>query len=57
LGSKVVTVNITTGESVGIESVDAVQKQSGKIYDLSGRIAGKNAKGIVIMDGKKILVK
>jgi hypothetical protein len=57
LGNKIVTVNITTGESVGIESVDAAQKQSGKIYDLSGRIVGKNTKGIVIMDGKKILVK
>jgi hypothetical protein len=57
LGNKVVTVNITTGESVGIETVEATAQPTGKVYDLSGRTVGKNAKGIVIKDGKKILVK
>jgi hypothetical protein len=57
LGNKIVTVNITTGEAVGINNVEAATPQTGKIYDLSGRTVGKNAKGIVIQDGKKIFVK
>ncbi len=46
-----------TGTPTGIGTVAAAKQSIGKTYDLSGRIVGRGAKGIVITDGKKIIRK
>ena len=49
--NKIVSLN---GVTTGISSISAA-KGEGKAYDLTGRIANKNAKGIVIVNGKKVV--
>ena len=49
--NKIVSLN---GKTTGINSISAA-KNNGKAYDLTGRIANKNAKGIVIVNGKKVV--
>lgn len=51
-GNKIISLN---GELTdGINGISAAQGE-GKAYDLTGRIATKNAKGIVIVNGKKVV--
>ena len=51
-GNKIISLN---GELTdGINGISAA-KGEGKAYDLTGRIATKNAKGIVIVNGKKVV--
>lgn len=51
-GNKIISLN---GELTdGINGISAAQGE-GKAYDLTGRIANKNAKGIVIVNGKKVV--
>ncbi len=48
------------GETTGIESIDNGQwtiDNSGAMYNLAGQKVGKNYKGIVIQNGKKMIVK
>lgn len=49
--NKLVSLN---GVTDGINDISAA-KGEGKAYDLTGRIANKNAKGIVIVNGKKVV--
>ena len=54
-----VTVNATFKESTptGIEEINAANSKTGQRYNLMGQPVGKGYKGIVIENGKKILVK
>ncbi|EFA98324.1 BspA family leucine-rich repeat surface protein, partial [Hoylesella timonensis] len=50
------TTGYFTAKTNGIDHVKAAGKVGdGKIYDLSGRQVSKNYKGVVIMNGRKIL--
>ena len=50
------TTGYFTTKTSGIDHVKAASKVGdGKIYDLSGRQVSKNYKGVVIMNGRKIL--
>lgn len=49
--NKIVSLNGKTTDITGISAA----KNNGKAYDLTGRIANKNAKGIVIVNGKKVV--
>ncbi|MBR6699312.1 MAG: calycin-like domain-containing protein [Bacteroidaceae bacterium] len=54
------TIHVTVGnkDATGIESVDADgQKQAGAVYDLSGRRTGETAKGVLIVGGRKVIVR
>ncbi len=46
-----------TGEETGIVAVEGTEVANDAIYDLSGRKVSKAAKGLYIMNGKKVLVK
>lgn len=50
------TVFISFDEITGIKTVSETQN-AGKIYDLSGREVTKPAKGIYVIDGKKVIIK
>ncbi len=54
-----VTVNATFKETTvtGVTDINAAQPKTGARYNLMGQPVGKDYKGIVIEDGKKILVK
>ena len=54
-----VTVSATFKKSypTAIEEINANEKKRGQRYNLMGQPVGKDYKGIVIQDGKKILVK
>ncbi len=54
-----VTVNATFTETVvtGIEDINATVAKTGQRYNLQGQPVGKDYKGLVVEDGKKILVK
>lgn len=54
-----VTVNATFKETTitGVEDINAAQPKTGKRYNLMGQPVGKDYKGIVIEDGKKVIVK
>ncbi len=54
-----VTVSATFKKSypTAIEEINANEKKHGQRYNLMGQPVGKDYKGIVIQDGKKILVK
>lgn len=54
-----VTVNATFKESTvtGLIDLDAAQPNSGQRYNLMGQPVGKDYKGIVIEDGKKMIVR
>ncbi len=45
------------GEATAIKTVAPAEQLNGAIYNLAGQRVGKDYKGIVIMNGKKILVK
>lgn len=45
------------GSTTGIEQIEAGADAKNTIYDLSGRRVNKAAKGIYILNGKKVLVK
>ncbi len=49
--NKIVSLNGITNGIAGIQ----VSNKDGKAYDLTGRIARKDAKGIVIVNGKKVV--
>lgn len=44
-------------EALGVATLNVVNKNTGAIYDLSGRKVTKAAKGLYIKDGKKFIVK
>ena len=44
-------------EAAGIQNVTIMTPQRGIIYNLAGQKVGKDYKGIVIMDGKKVVLK
>ena len=46
-----------TKQTNGIESIKAADAAEGKIYSLTGQRLGADAKGLVIKNGKKIIVK
>ncbi len=51
-------VEAAAGDETGISSVPAVTaKGTGAIYNLAGQRVNENAKGLLIKDGKKVLVK
>ena len=54
-----VTVNATFKETTftGLIDLDAAQPKSGQRYNLMGQPVGKDYKGIVIEDGKKLIVR
>ena len=54
-----VNVNATFKKTkvTGIDDIDAVQPRSGQRYNLMGQPVGKDYRGIVIEDGKKLIVK
>ena len=45
------------GEATAIKTVAPAEQQDGAIYNLAGQRVGKDYKGVVIMNGKKYLVK
>ena len=46
------------GEATGIESINANNTpNAAAIYDLSGRVVKNPARGIYIVDGKKVMIK
>lgn len=49
--NKIVSLN---GVTDGLNSINAAKDES-KAYDLTGRVAAKNRKGIVIVNGKKVV--
>ena len=48
---------IYDGTATAICTVPTVKRTSGAVYNLAGQRVGKNAKGIVVIDGKKFLNK
>lgn len=48
---------ITRGGATGINTVENVRINNGAIYNLAGQKVGKDYKGIVIINGKKFVVK
>jgi hypothetical protein len=48
---------ITRGGSTGISTVKTVRVADGAIYNLAGQKVDKNYKGVVIMNGKKMIQK
>ena len=50
-------INILGEEVLGINELQFAAENAGTIYDLSGRKVAKAAKGLYIMDGKKLFVK
>lgn len=57
LGSQAVNGFPFNGSTTGIEQIEAGADAKNAIYDLSGRRVNKAAKGIYILNGKKVLVK
>lgn len=56
-GSQAVNGFPFNGTTTGIEQIEAGADAKNVIYDLSGRRVNKAAKGIYILNGKKVLVK
>lgn len=56
-GSQAVKGFPFNGTTTGIEQIEAGADAKNAIYDLSGRRVNKAAKGIYILNGKKVLVK
>ena len=56
-GSQAVNGFPFNGTTTGIEQIEAGTDAKNAIYDLSGRRVNKAAKGIYILNGKKVLVK
>ena len=56
-GSQAVKGFPFNGSTTGIEQIEAGADAKNAIYDLSGRRVNKAAKGIYILNGKKVLVK
>ena len=56
-GSQAVKGFPFNGTTTGIEQIEAGTDAKNAIYDLSGRRVNKAAKGIYILNGKKVLVK
>lgn len=56
-GSQAVNGFPFNGSTTGIEQIEAGADAKNVIYDLSGRRVNKAAKGIYILNGKKVLVK
>ncbi|MDY3803471.1 MAG: hypothetical protein SOZ67_06580 [Alloprevotella sp.] len=56
-GSQAVKGFPFNGSTTGIEQIEAGADAKNTIYDLSGRRVNKAAKGIYILNGKKVLVK
>lgn len=56
-GSQAVNGFPFNGTTTGIEQIEAGADAKNTIYDLSGRRVNKAAKGIYILNGKKVLVK
>jgi hypothetical protein len=54
-----VTVNATFKESTvtGVVDINAADRKSGQRYNLMGQPVGNDYKGIVIEDGRKIIVR
>lgn len=52
-----VTAHFTKRTITGLNGLDAAQSKTGQRYNLMSQPVGNNYKGIVIQDGKKILVK
>ena len=50
-------INILGDEVLGINELQFAAENAGTIYDLSGRKVAKAAKGLYILDGKKLFVK
>ena len=57
VGSQAVNGFPFNGTTTGIEQIEAGADAKNTIYDLSGRRVNKAAKGIYILNGKKVLVK
>ena len=57
VGSQAVNGFPFNGTTTGIEQIEASADAKNAIYDLSGRRVNKAAKGIYILNGKKVLVK
>ena len=57
VGSQAVKGFPFNGTTTGIEQIEAGADAKNAIYDLSGRRVNKAAKGIYILNGKKVLVK
>lgn len=55
-GCHIYTITIKAG-ATGISTVKAQNVQSNVIYNLAGQKVGKDYKGIVIMNGKKVVLK
>lgn len=54
-GAKV-NMNMVVGDATGINTVDhTARNNDGKVYNLQGQRVGKNFKGIVIENGRKVL--
>lgn len=47
----------TAIENVAVDNASAASSATDKVYDLQGRLASKTAKGLVIVNGKKLLRK
>ncbi len=48
---------LAIGSKTGIESVKANAKFDGKMYNVAGQVVNKGYKGLVIMNGKKMIMK
>lgn len=52
-----ITVNADLPEATGIKGVKTVEQTNSVIYNLAGQKVGKNFKGIMIQNGKKVVIK
>jgi hypothetical protein len=52
-----ITVNADLPEATGIKGVKTVEQTNSVIYNLAGQKVSKNFKGIMIQNGKKVVIK
>lgn len=50
-----IAVTFDGGEATGIAEIDGEKVATGVMYNLAGQVVGDDYKGIVIIDGKKVL--
>ena len=55
IGTPTTTVTVVIPEDTGIDDVNADLRKDGHTYNLMGIRVGKDYKGIVIKNGKKVL--
>jgi len=56
-GQARVLFEVYTGEATGINSVNATAEQNGTIFNLAGQKVNEAYKGVVIKNGKKVMMK